>query len=93
MQSAEASVRARLSPDQHDADLERELIGDMAALSHDPLGFVRYAYPWGVKGTELEKYPNGPRSGMPSTWPTPTRSGATVPMPRLTSRRPGRRRR
>jgi hypothetical protein len=33
----------------------------MAALSHDPLGYVRYAYPWGVKGTELEHY-TGPRA-------------------------------
>jgi hypothetical protein len=49
------------SPEPHDAEIERQMIGDMAALAHDPLGFVRYAYPWGVKGTELEHY-SGPRT-------------------------------
>jgi hypothetical protein len=33
----------------------------MAALSNDPLGYVAYAYPWGVPGTELEHY-TGPRA-------------------------------
>jgi hypothetical protein len=48
-------------PDIHDADIERQLIEDMAALSNDPLGYVAYAYPWGVPGTELEHY-TGPRA-------------------------------
>ena len=30
------------------------LISKIGALSNDPLGFVRFAYPWGKKGTELE---------------------------------------
>lgn len=31
-------------------DLEQELIEDIAAFYTDPLGFVRYAYPWGEPG-------------------------------------------
>lgn len=30
------------------------LAEDLAGLSHDPLGFVRYAYPWGKANTILE---------------------------------------
>lgn len=51
----------QVSAEDHDAGLERQLIQDMAALSQDPLGYVRYAYPWGVKGTELEHH-TGPRA-------------------------------
>lgn len=29
------------------ADLEQQLIEDMASFTHDPLGFALYAYPWG----------------------------------------------
>lgn len=35
-----------------------ELISDIGGFTHDPLGFVLYAFEWG-KG-ELEKYPHGP---------------------------------
>ena len=34
---------------------EAELARDMGAFAADPLGFVRYAYPWGVKGGPLER--------------------------------------
>lgn len=40
--------------------LEQELIDYVAGFTHDPLGFVRAAWPWGVKGTFLEKH-KGPR--------------------------------
>ena len=39
---------------------EFELIDDIASFTHDPLGFVNYAFPWGEEGTELEKE-TGPR--------------------------------
>lgn len=42
------------------ADLERLLVEDIAGFTHDPLGYVLYVYPWGVKGTALEKK-DGPR--------------------------------
>lgn len=32
----------------------------MAEFTHDPLGYVMYSFPWGVKGTPLEKR-TGPR--------------------------------
>jgi hypothetical protein len=41
-------------------DAELELVEDIAQYQHDPLGYVLYAFPWGKKGTELEKHP-GPR--------------------------------
>lgn len=40
-------------------DVEGELVADLARLSHDPLGFVRYAYPWGDPDTSLE-HEDGP---------------------------------
>lgn len=43
-----------------DAALELQLAEDIAGFTHDPLGYVRYAFPWGVKGTELE-HETGPR--------------------------------
>ena len=39
---------------------EEELITDLLAFSHDPEGFVQYAYPWGERGTPLENF-KGPR--------------------------------
>jgi hypothetical protein len=33
--------------------LEQKLLKDLAALSGDPLRFVRYAFPWGEPGSEL----------------------------------------
>lgn len=34
---------------------EQELVADLLQFKYDPLGFVMYAFPWGVKGTPLEK--------------------------------------
>ncbi len=34
-------------------DLERQLVDAIAGFAHDPLGFVRFAYPWGEAATEL----------------------------------------
>jgi hypothetical protein len=42
------------------ADQEQQLIEDIAGFTHDPLGFVNYAFPWGETGP-LEKFP-GPRA-------------------------------
>jgi hypothetical protein len=39
--------------------LERDLIHDISGFTLDPYGFVMYAFPWGVEGTELEKF-DGP---------------------------------
>lgn len=37
-----------------EADAERELVLAVADYTHDPLGFVMFAFPWGKKGTPLE---------------------------------------
>lgn len=37
-------------------DLERELIRDIASFTHDPLGYVLYAFPWGEPGGPLEDF-------------------------------------
>ncbi len=42
------------------ASSEDLLVEDIGRFGNDPLGFVLYAFPWGVKGTELEKHA-GPR--------------------------------
>ena len=39
---------------------EQQLLTDILSYKYDPLGFVMYAFPWGVKGTPLEKL-KGPR--------------------------------
>jgi hypothetical protein len=39
-------------------NLEQQLIDDIAGFTHDPLGFVLYAFDWGVG--ELAKFPDGP---------------------------------
>jgi hypothetical protein len=39
---------------------DKALAQDLAGFSHNPLGYVRYAFPWGKKGTELE-HKTGPR--------------------------------
>lgn len=40
-------------------DLEAELSADISSFTHDPLGFVLYAFPWGEPGTPLEnEYPD-----------------------------------
>lgn len=38
------------------ADPEQELIDTIAACQHDPLAYVLTAFPWGEKGTPLEKH-------------------------------------
>jgi hypothetical protein len=48
-------VSAQLSADQ-----QRELASDLARFTNDPLGYVLWAFPWGVKGTALEAE-TGPR--------------------------------
>lgn len=40
---------------------EQELLEKILEFKYDPEGFVRYALPWGVKGTPLERF-NGPRT-------------------------------
>lgn len=42
------------------SDPNVQLAADIAEFIDDPWGFVLYAFPWGVKGTELEGYPEGP---------------------------------
>jgi len=34
-------------------EIRREVIADLGRFSHDPLGFVLWAFPWGVEGTSL----------------------------------------
>ena len=41
---------------------EQQLLTDIFTFKYDPLGFVLYAFPWGVKGTPLEKIK------QPRTW-------------------------
>lgn len=38
-------------------ELELQLIDDIASFTHDPLGFVNYAYPWAEEGSILEDEP------------------------------------
>lgn len=40
--------------------IEDELIADVAKYSHDPFGYIVFAYPWGEVGSELENE-SGPR--------------------------------
>src|SRR4051812_46772411 len=39
---------------------EAQLTDAIAECYADPVKFVIFAYPWGVKGTALEKFPTGP---------------------------------
>lgn len=41
---------------------EQALLTDILSFKYDPLGFVMYAFPWGEKGTPLEKIK------QPRTW-------------------------
>lgn len=41
------------------AEFRRELIRDLGRFTHDPLGFVRWAWPWGIKDGPLE-HEDGP---------------------------------
>lgn len=36
-----------------------QLIDALGSFTHDPLGFVYFAFPWGEKGTPLENF-DGP---------------------------------
>ncbi|WP_240950230.1 hypothetical protein [Novosphingobium sp. ERN07] len=47
-----------MTPDQ----VRREVIADLGRFTHDPLGFVLWAFPWGVQGTSLES------EDGPDTW-------------------------
>src|SRR5574343_724591 len=38
-------------------DYDKELVKDIAEFTHDPLGYVLYAFPWG-QGTLKDKYPD-----------------------------------
>lgn len=38
-----------MTPDQ----IRNEVIADLGRFTHDPLGFVLWAFPWGVEGTSL----------------------------------------
>lgn len=50
------------------AEYDRLLIEDIAGFTHDPLGFARYAYPWGEPG-ELAQV-KGPRDWQVDTLDT-----------------------
>jgi hypothetical protein len=43
-----------------DVKAEAMLREDIASFYDDPLGYVLYAFPWGAKGTRLERFPDGP---------------------------------
>ena len=47
-----------MTPDQ----IRSEAIADLGRFTHDPLGFVLWAFPWGVEGTVLED------EGGPDEW-------------------------
>lgn len=49
---------------QAQTDDEQRLIEAVLAFHNDPLGFVHFVFPWGKKGTELE------RDEGPDTWQT-----------------------
>lgn len=38
------------------AQIEQQLRDDIASFHDDPLGFVYYVFPWGVKGSQLEHH-------------------------------------
>lgn len=42
------------------AELDIEIAKRMGSFYNDPLGFVMFAFPWGKKGTPLERHPDGP---------------------------------
>lgn len=45
---------SRANPALSEIDYELQLIDDIGRFFDDPLGFVRYVYPWGEAGTPLE---------------------------------------
>lgn len=42
------------------SEYEQQLLEDICSFKYDPVGFVKYAFPWGEKNSLLEKIP-GPR--------------------------------
>lgn len=42
------------------AELNRKIISEVSRYRSDPLGFVNFAFPWGQKGTPLERW-HGPQ--------------------------------
>lgn len=51
---------AKVAQSKAQFQAEEMLREDIASFHADPLGYVLYAFPWGVAGTQLEKYPDGP---------------------------------
>src|SRR6476646_7515831 len=47
-----------MSSHNQEQQLEQQLVEDIASFTHDPLGFVLYAFDWGHG--ELTKFPDGP---------------------------------
>jgi hypothetical protein len=47
-----------MTPDE----IRKEVIADLGRFTHDPLGFVLWAFPWGVEGTSLAN------EDGPDTW-------------------------
>lgn len=47
-----------MSNHNQDQQAEEQLVEDIAGFTHDPLGFVLYAFDWG--SGELTKFPDGP---------------------------------
>lgn len=58
-QSDRSDVRRGQSQSSRAGQPLLELINDLGRFEFDPLGFVHYAYPWGVEGTELAQF-DGP---------------------------------
>lgn len=64
MVSGEPRMTPALQPRTHEPpanDYEAELIAFCASVYNDPLGYVHVAYPWGVPGTFLAGFPDGPQ--------------------------------
>jgi len=58
--AANVRQRDRDSLRRSPGSAESELVEDIAAMHHDPLAFVLFAFPWREAGSELEKHA-GPR--------------------------------
>ena len=48
------------APAEEPATAEQQLVDEIGAFTHDPLGFVEFVFPWGEPGTALENH-TGPR--------------------------------
>lgn len=51
------------------SEYDAALIADIGSMTHDPLAFAKYAYPWGKQGTELAEV-SGPRGWQRDTLET-----------------------